>query len=367
MKTSRIVRIAAISAVGALGALLPLGAASAADYPNPENPDVLPKEQIRPAVAANQATRPSTLPLTGTDIAELVAIGGVSVGVGAVLVRRSRRVASLHASGTSRAGRAGHCCRCVLRNLAAKLACGFSASALMVDTAYVPFSRLFRPALVAVAVTAVVGLSPAGGGGGGGVSHRHPRRLLRQRHPRIQAGVDAAPNGSTCQFAPASLLPGRRHPGGRGTDGPDDRWPRRDVPTGDQRIRAREPDQDPRAKRLAFGRERRTQGAEHDRHRRESNAGRSDAVYQPKYEAQHVYRAGRRHDLLDRVQAYDTYGDFVWVGPGTNHLTARNSTFSWNGRQGWAATPRSATPVTSSCWRARCPVRVRRSPASTWR
>lgn len=92
MQTSRIVRIAAISAVGALGALLPLGAAGAAGYPNGGTPDVLPADQTRPAVAANTATKPSTLPFTGTDIAELVAIGGASVGVGAVLVRRSRRL-----------------------------------------------------------------------------------------------------------------------------------------------------------------------------------------------------------------------------------------------------------------------------------
>jgi len=91
MQTSRIVRIAAISAVGALGALLPLGVAGA--YPNPTPPDVAPADQTKPtAVEANQASRPSTLPFTGTDVAELVAIGGASVGVGAVLVRRSRRL-----------------------------------------------------------------------------------------------------------------------------------------------------------------------------------------------------------------------------------------------------------------------------------
>jgi|tagenome__1003787_1003787.scaffolds.fasta_scaffold18599696_1 hypothetical protein len=90
MQTSRIVRIAAISAAGALGALLPLGVAGA--YPNPTPPEVVPADQTKPAVEANQATRPSTLPFTGTDVAELVAIGGVSVGVGTVLVRRSRRL-----------------------------------------------------------------------------------------------------------------------------------------------------------------------------------------------------------------------------------------------------------------------------------
>jgi len=106
MKTSRIVRIAAVSAVGALGVLVPLGVAGAAPYPNGGTPpEVLPSDQthpgsgstangaeVSPAVAARNATRPSTLPFTGTDVAELVAIGGASVGVGVVLVRRSRRV-----------------------------------------------------------------------------------------------------------------------------------------------------------------------------------------------------------------------------------------------------------------------------------
>lgn len=105
MKTSRFVRIAAISAVGAMGALVPVGVASAAPYPNGGTPDVLPSDQTRPptsangtgtsvspAVEANTASRSSTLPFTGTDVAELVAIGGASVGVGVVLVRRSRRV-----------------------------------------------------------------------------------------------------------------------------------------------------------------------------------------------------------------------------------------------------------------------------------
>jgi hypothetical protein len=90
MSSSRIVRIAAISAVGALGALLPLSVAGA--YPNPTPPEVAPADQGQTSVEPNQITRASTLPFTGTDVAELVAIGGASVGVGVVLVRRSRRV-----------------------------------------------------------------------------------------------------------------------------------------------------------------------------------------------------------------------------------------------------------------------------------
>ena len=90
MSSSMIVRIAAISAVGALGALVPLRVAGA--YPNPTPPEVAPTDQGKTTVEANRAARASTLPFTGTDVAELLAIGGASVGVGAVMVRRSRRV-----------------------------------------------------------------------------------------------------------------------------------------------------------------------------------------------------------------------------------------------------------------------------------
>jgi hypothetical protein len=95
-RPSRIARIVAVSAVGALGALLPLTAAGA--YPNPPNPpEVGPNNQTNPPsqhaqVEGATATRASTLPFTGTDVAELVAIGGATAGVGFVLVRRSRRV-----------------------------------------------------------------------------------------------------------------------------------------------------------------------------------------------------------------------------------------------------------------------------------
>ena len=66
------------------------------------------------------------------------------------------------------------------------------------------------------------------------------------------------------------------------------------------------------------------------------HAGRGELAYAPKFEAQHAYLTmGTTNITLDHVQAYDVYGDFVWVGPGTNHLTVRNSTFSRNGRQGW--------------------------------
>jgi hypothetical protein len=65
-------------------------------------------------------------------------------------------------------------------------------------------------------------------------------------------------------------------------------------------------------------------------------AGMGERAYQPKFEGQAAYWIQGSHDtLLDRVQAYDTYGDFVYVAPGTDGLLVRNSTFSRNGRQGW--------------------------------
>jgi LPXTG-motif cell wall-anchored protein len=93
MSRSKIVRFASIAAVGTLGALVPIGAASAAPYPNGGTPpEANPNQQTQ--VSPNTAARASTLPFTGTDVAELVAIGGASLGVGFVLIRRSRRVST---------------------------------------------------------------------------------------------------------------------------------------------------------------------------------------------------------------------------------------------------------------------------------
>jgi hypothetical protein len=105
-RTPRLARIAAVGAVGALGALVPIGAAAAAPYPNGGTPEVSPQQlqranqpssgtgaQVEGAqVEGAQAARAQTLPFTGGDLAELAAIGAVGVGVGVVLVRRSRRV-----------------------------------------------------------------------------------------------------------------------------------------------------------------------------------------------------------------------------------------------------------------------------------
>ncbi|MGZ4678114.1 MAG: right-handed parallel beta-helix repeat-containing protein [Acidimicrobiia bacterium] len=66
------------------------------------------------------------------------------------------------------------------------------------------------------------------------------------------------------------------------------------------------------------------------------HAGRSDLAYRAIYEAQHAYVLGDSHSVvLDHVEAYDVYGDFVYVGWRSSDVTVRNSTFSRNGRQGW--------------------------------
>ncbi|MGZ4676888.1 MAG: hypothetical protein ACXVJ7_18825 [Acidimicrobiia bacterium] len=94
MKASaKLIRFGAIAAIGTVGTLVPLATAGAADYPSGGGgPQVNPNTQTQTHVSPASATRASTLPFTGTDVAELAAIGGVSVGVGVVLVRRSRRV-----------------------------------------------------------------------------------------------------------------------------------------------------------------------------------------------------------------------------------------------------------------------------------
>ncbi len=74
------------------------------------------------------------------------------------------------------------------------------------------------------------------------------------------------------------------------------------------------------------------------------HAGMGVLAYQPRFEAQHAYLIqGTDNMLMDHVAAYDTYGDFVWVGPGTSNLTVRNSTFARNGRQGWTINGRDIT------------------------
>ena len=94
---STVARILAVGALAAVGTIIPLGIAGAATYPaGGTPPDVSPNQISKPtnsastAVAGKTAAR-STLPFTGTDAVELSAIAGASVGIGLVLVRRSRR------------------------------------------------------------------------------------------------------------------------------------------------------------------------------------------------------------------------------------------------------------------------------------
>jgi len=105
--TAKLVRLGGIAAIGVVGAVLPMQIASAETYPSGGNPpEVAPNTQTHPssqpptevegATAVNGAAAAkspsSTLPFTGADVAELAAVGGAAVGVGYVLVRRSRRV-----------------------------------------------------------------------------------------------------------------------------------------------------------------------------------------------------------------------------------------------------------------------------------
>jgi hypothetical protein len=66
------------------------------------------------------------------------------------------------------------------------------------------------------------------------------------------------------------------------------------------------------------------------------NAGMGDAAYVPDLEAQHGFVIGGTDGiLLEHVQVYDTYGDFVYIGAPTHNALVRDSVFARNGRQGW--------------------------------
>ena len=66
-------------------------------------------------------------------------------------------------------------------------------------------------------------------------------------------------------------------------------------------------------------------------------AGRGDRAYSPKFEAQHAYLVlGVNGMLMDNVNAYDVFGDFVALGGNVSNFTVRNSSFARNGRQGWS-------------------------------
>lgn len=73
-------------------------------------------------------------------------------------------------------------------------------------------------------------------------------------------------------------------------------------------------------------------------------AGADRGAYHADFEAQHAFQiSGAANMLLDHVQAYDLYGDFVYIGPGKNNVPSRNvrvidSHFERSGRQGISVT-----------------------------
>jgi hypothetical protein len=71
------------------------------------------------------------------------------------------------------------------------------------------------------------------------------------------------------------------------------------------------------------------------------HAGTGEDAYRADREAQHAFNIlGVDGLLLDDVQAYDVFGDFVYIGGPmlSRHVTVRNSHFERNGRQGIAIT-----------------------------
>ena len=93
---STIARIGGAAAVVALGVVIPMGVANAATYPSGGNPPEVSPTGVaqQPTVVAGKQQARSTLPFTGTDVAELTAIAGASAGIGFVMVRRSRRAST---------------------------------------------------------------------------------------------------------------------------------------------------------------------------------------------------------------------------------------------------------------------------------
>jgi hypothetical protein len=72
------------------------------------------------------------------------------------------------------------------------------------------------------------------------------------------------------------------------------------------------------------------------------DAGANRGAYHSDLEAQHAFGvSGATNVLLDHVEAYDIFGDFVYIGPGKNNVPSRavrvvNSHFERSGRQGIA-------------------------------
>jgi hypothetical protein len=83
------------------------------------------------------------------------------------------------------------------------------------------------------------------------------------------------------------------------------------------------------------------------------HAGIAEAAYQPQFEAQHAFSLHADDGVtLDGVQAYDVYGDFVYVGGkgGTpsRRITVTRSRFARNGRQGIAITDADGVLITGN-------------------
>ena len=90
MRARKILLAGAAAAVAVFG---PVAAVHADDYVGTTPPTVLGNQLQRhdPNVLGETVTRSSGLPVTGGDIAEMTAIGVGAIGLGTVLVRRSRR------------------------------------------------------------------------------------------------------------------------------------------------------------------------------------------------------------------------------------------------------------------------------------
>lgn len=73
------------------------------------------------------------------------------------------------------------------------------------------------------------------------------------------------------------------------------------------------------------------------------SAGATPSAYHRSLEAQHAFQiGGATNVLLDHVQAFDVYGDFVYIGPAngraSRNVTIRRSIFQRSGRQGISVT-----------------------------
>jgi hypothetical protein len=202
----------------------------------------------------------------------------------------------------------------------------------------VPFTLRPRSlALAAAAVTAVIGLSPVPAGAAvvalpAGI----PADCSVNVTARVQAAIDAAPNDSTLQFPAGACyrVDGTLSVRGRiglTIDGRGATF--KQVTNGSELV-------NPTAvrSRAVWSLQQNTNVTVQDVVVRGANpyAGRGDLAYQPKYEGQHGFLvASGRNTVLQRVQAYDVFSDFVYVGPGVDGLVVRDSTFARNGRQGW--------------------------------